>query len=92
MSEAAAERAALRSDASERSAAVEAHAEPWCQLRHRRGVHPFFHLAAAQGDVGNVVAVCGLQGTKVHNDGVTQMIRCRRCAEVGDVEYFLRSG
>jgi hypothetical protein len=91
MSEAAAERRELRSR-SPSASVVESHSEPWCLLRHRDGLHPFFHLAAAEGDVGNVVAVCGVQGTKVHNDGVTQMIRCPRCAEVGDVEYFLRLG
>jgi hypothetical protein len=48
-------------------------------------VHPFFHLVAAVNLFDNHVALCGVQGTKVHNDGVTQMVRCPLCATAQDI-------
>jgi hypothetical protein len=71
--------------AAEPTAAVEAHQEPWCQLRHLRGLHPYFHLVGSYSDVSNCVALCGMQGTKVHNEGVTQMVRCPLCAIAQDI-------
>jgi hypothetical protein len=74
-----------RTTLTERSSAVEVHQEPWCQLRHLSGLHPYFHLIGAQGDVGNCLALCGVRGTKVHNDGVTHMVRCPLCAVAQDI-------
>lgn len=74
-----------RTTLAERSSAVEEHQEPWCMIRRIEGLHPFFHLVASQGDVGNVVALCGARGTKVHNQGVTHMVRCPLCALAQDI-------
>lgn len=61
------------------SLAVEAHLEPWCALRTNGGVAPFFHLPAGMNGYSATVARCGLTGTKIHNLGVDQMIRCPLC-------------
>lgn len=61
------------------SLAVEDHLEPWCVLRTTRGVLPFFHLPKGLNDYASTVGLCGATGTKVHNIGVDQMIRCPLC-------------
>jgi hypothetical protein len=58
---------------------IEDHIEPWCVLRTTRGVLPFFHLPRGLNDYSSTVALCGATGTKVHNIGVDQMIRCPLC-------------
>lgn len=67
------------------SVPVEPHVEPWCMVRHRQGLHPWFHLISSQSSVGAVLALCGVRGTKVHNDGVTQMVRCPTCVVAQDI-------
>jgi hypothetical protein len=69
-----------RSDKPDRAClAVEDHVEPWCVLRTTRGVLPFFHLPRGLNDYQSTVGLCGATGTKVHNIGVDQMIRCPLC-------------
>jgi hypothetical protein len=48
-------------------------------LRTTKGVMPFFHLPKGMNDYQSTVAMCGATGTKVHNTGVDQMIRCPLC-------------
>jgi hypothetical protein len=58
---------------------VEAWQDPWVLLRGRSGVLPFFHLEASRNEHGAVASVCGIVGTRITNDMVTQMIRCPLC-------------
>jgi hypothetical protein len=69
----------------ERSAAAEPHQEPWCLLRGIDGVKPYFHLISSTNAYNNNIALCGTQGTKIHNEGVTQMVRCPLCAIAQDI-------
>lgn len=68
-----------RSSEATASLPIEQHVEPWCVLRQTKGVLPFFHLPKGLNDYSSTVAMCGATGTKVHNIGVTEMIRCPLC-------------
>lgn len=63
---------------------VEPLEDPWVYIRTKRGPAPYAHIvkARAREDLGSVITICNISGSKMTNTGVTQMIRCPEC-EVG---------
>ena len=51
----------------------------WRWIRTIRGVAPYTHLIKTQMNTSAVLAMCGLVGTTLSNEGITQMRRCPEC-------------